>query len=143
MSPVETPTGHRALPHTADVRIEAWAPTRTACYAEAVRALVETFADTSAVLVTETAPLRIEPASDDEMLLALLEEVIFILDVLGTLPAGVVIEEALDGGLGGMLDLAPLNGVNLIGSAPKAVSRDGLAFSFDGERWTGRATIDV
>ncbi|HEV8559398.1 MAG TPA: archease [Actinophytocola sp.] len=37
--------GHRAVPHTADIRIEAWAPTREACLGEAVAALVESFAD--------------------------------------------------------------------------------------------------
>jgi SHS2 domain-containing protein len=143
MTKLEEPFGHRTLPHTADVAIEAWAPNRAGCYAEAVRALIDTFADTSQVVVTESAPLRIEPASDEELLVALLEEVIFLLDVLGMLPAGVVVEEAVDGGLGGMLDLAPVNGAALVGAVPKAVSRAGLAFGFDGELWTCRATIDV
>jgi SHS2 domain-containing protein len=135
--------GHRTLTHTADVVIEAWAPTRAACYAEAVRALVSSFADTSQVVVTETAPVRLEPASDEELLVALLEEVVFLLDVLGMLPADAVIEEALDGGLGGTLDLAAVNGANLVGAVPKVVSRAGLGFGFDGEQWVCRATIDV
>ena len=143
ISLVDAPTGRRRLPHTADVVIEAWAPTRAACYAEAVGALVETFADTSAVLVTDAAPLRIGPASDEDMLLALLEEVILLLKVFRMVAAGAVIEEALDGGLGGTLDLAALTGVRLIGSVPKSVSRDRLAFSFDGELWTCRATVNV
>ena len=36
--------GHRTVPHTADLRIEAWAPTREECLAEAVRGLVDSFA---------------------------------------------------------------------------------------------------
>jgi SHS2 domain-containing protein len=32
------------MPHTADLRIEAWAPTREECLAEAVRSLVDSFA---------------------------------------------------------------------------------------------------
>jgi SHS2 domain-containing protein len=34
--------GHRSLPHTADVIIDAWGPDQAACYEEAVAALVET-----------------------------------------------------------------------------------------------------
>ena len=36
--------GHRTVPHTADLRIEAWAPTREECMAEAARGLVGSFA---------------------------------------------------------------------------------------------------
>ncbi|SCE66445.1 Archease protein family (MTH1598/TM1083) [Micromonospora haikouensis] len=39
--------GRRSVAHTADVRIEAWAPDREGCVAEAVAAMVETFADTT------------------------------------------------------------------------------------------------
>jgi len=39
--------GHRSVPHTADLRIEAWGPTREDSIAEAVRGLVESFADIS------------------------------------------------------------------------------------------------
>ncbi len=37
--------GHRNVPHTADLRIEAWGPTREDCIAEALRGLVESFAE--------------------------------------------------------------------------------------------------
>ncbi|MEU6969505.1 archease [Kitasatospora aureofaciens] len=40
-------SGHRAVPHTADLRLVAWAPTAEGCVREAVRAVVEGFADTS------------------------------------------------------------------------------------------------
>ena len=139
----DEPTGHRSLPHTADITIEAWAPTRAGCYAEAIRALLGTFADTSQVLVAETVPLHIEPASDEELLVALLEEVIYLLDVTGMLPAWVFVQETLEGGLGGTLDLAPLDAVALIGAAPKAVSREGIDVSFEDGLWTCHATIDV
>ncbi|MDP8960902.1 MAG: archease, partial [Actinomycetota bacterium] len=41
------PSGHRFLAHTADTAFEAWGPTRATCYAEAVRALVASFAEVS------------------------------------------------------------------------------------------------
>ncbi|MGH8836946.1 MAG: archease, partial [Actinomycetes bacterium] len=40
-------SGHRAVAHTADARVQAWAPTRERCIAEAVLGTVETFLDTS------------------------------------------------------------------------------------------------
>ena len=33
--------GHRSVPHTADLRIEAWAPTRDGCIRQAVLGAVE------------------------------------------------------------------------------------------------------
>jgi SHS2 domain-containing protein len=41
--------GHRTVPHTADLRIEAWAATREECLAEAVRGLVGSFAAVAGV----------------------------------------------------------------------------------------------
>lgn len=141
--PEQGPAGHRAVAHTADMAIEAWAPTRAGCYAEAVRALVGAIADTSGAVAAESAPLRIAPAPDEDQLVELLDEVIFLLDVQGVLPVEVVVEEAPDGGLQGRLDLASLDADAFVGAAPKAVSRADLSFGFDGERWTCYATIDV
>ena len=47
--------GHRTVPHTADLRVEAWAPTREECLAEAVRGLVDSFAVVARGLVRRTA----------------------------------------------------------------------------------------
>jgi hypothetical protein len=57
-------TGHRTLPHTADIRIEAWAPGREQCIAEAVRGMVDTFADTSRHGETAVREVRV-PARRD------------------------------------------------------------------------------
>lgn len=40
-----TSSGHRSVPHTADLRIEAWAPTRDGCIRQAVLGTVESFLD--------------------------------------------------------------------------------------------------
>src|SRR5262249_13720555 len=41
--------GYRAVPRTADLRIEAWAESRDECVAEALRGLIASFADISDV----------------------------------------------------------------------------------------------
>ncbi|MFA5891772.1 MAG: archease [Actinomycetota bacterium] len=135
--------GHRVLPHTADVMIEAWGLTRVSCMEEAVRGLVEAFADVSDVSATEPLPVSIDPGQDDEMFVALLEEAVYIVDVFGSVPVGVTVEETEMGGLAGFFDVAPAARVRVVGAVPKAVSRSGLAVACDADGWKCRATIDV
>jgi SHS2 domain-containing protein len=73
-------SGHRAVPHTADLRIEAWGPTREQCLGEAALGMVESFADLAGVRASAVRQVRLAEASDDELLAALLEEVVFRLD---------------------------------------------------------------
>jgi SHS2 domain-containing protein len=141
---VTAPRGHRALPHTADVIIEAWAPTRATCMEEAVAALVQAFADTAGAEVGEPVPLDLEPADDEDLLVALLEEVIYLVEVPGVVPTSVAVAERDDGGLRGCFDVVPVADVEAIGAVPKAIARSGLAFGRDpGDRWSCRVTVDV
>lgn len=140
---VATPggTGHRALPHTADVIVEAWAPSRTACLAETVRALVDTFADVSTAEATERAPVDVAPGDDADIVVGLLEEVLYMLDVHDAVPVMVSVTESADGGLRGSFELAPLSQVDVTGPAPKGIA--GTTLTDEGGGWVCRATIDV
>lgn len=140
---VATPggTGHRALPHTADLIVEAWAPSRTACLAEAVRALVDTFADVSTVEATERAPVDVAAGDDADIVVGLLEEVLYVLDVHDAVPVTVSVTESADGGLRGTLGLAPLARVSQTGPAPKGIA--GTTLTAEGAGWVCRATVDV
>lgn len=135
--------GHRVLPHTADVMIEAWGPTRVSCLEEAVRALVESFADISDVSATELMPVSIDPADSEELFVSLLEEAVYIVDVFGAVPVGVRVEETEDGSLAGFFDVAPAARVRVVGAAPKAISRSGLSVVGDDRGWSCRVTVDV
>ena len=136
--------GHRILPHTADLIIEAWAPTRAACLAEAVRAMVGTFADTSNVAATEPIPVALEPAEDDAAtLVALLDEVIYVVDALGAVPVSVELEESEDGGIGGFFDVARASAVRSIGPVPKAATYSDVSLEAGDDNWRCRITIDV
>jgi SHS2 domain-containing protein len=139
----EVEAGHRTLSHTADVIIEAWAPTRDACLAQAVRALVDTFADTSPVSVTRPVPLRILTGEDTELLVALLEEVVYLVDVLAVVPVDAVVHAVDGGGIGGCLDVALLAEVNIVGPAPKGIARSELAIEGGDGLWRCRAIVDV
>jgi SHS2 domain-containing protein len=135
-------SGHRVVPHTADVIVEAWAASRPECMEEAVRALVDSFALVTAS-VTNPVPVVFDERDDEALLLAVLDEVIYVIDVLGAVPANVVLDETEDGRLVGFMDLAPLSAVEVHGSLPKGVSLSELGVGRDERGWRCRATIDV
>jgi SHS2 domain-containing protein len=134
--------GYRSLPHTADIRIEAWAPTREQCLAEAVRALVAGFADTAASTPTSTAQVLLDPGTDEDLLLDLLNEVIYRLETDGALPLSAEVK-ALPGGLRVRFEMTDVDRTEPIGAAPKAVSLHDLALGYDGAQWSCTATVDV
>jgi protein archease len=135
--------GYRLLPHTADVVVEARPPTRAACLAEAVRGLVAVFADTAGVVASRSVAFMLGPAGDEELLVRLLEEAIYLVEVDGLVPADVRVQLRPDGGLRGRLGVAPLEAAIVIGPAPKAIAWHELSFAPEGTDWKCRVTVDV
>ena len=135
--------GHRLLPHTADVVVEAWAPTRLGCFAEAVRGLVASFADTAGAAPGGAVEFALDPAGDEELLVRLLEEVVYLVDVDGVVPTGTQVEAAAGGGLRGRFEVALLAPGMVIGPAPKAVAWHELSLGRQGAGWRCQVTIDV
>lgn len=134
--------GHRAVPHTADVRIEAWGASREQCLVEAVLGMVECYADISAVRPTAVRQVRVAEGSDDDLLAALLDEVIFRLDVHGEVPVDVE-AETVDGGLDVRLAVTDVSAVPITGGVPKAVSWNELHLAPDPYGWSCAVTVDV
>ncbi|MHC3467376.1 archease [Streptomyces sp. 7R007] len=89
--------GHRSVPYTDDIRIDAWGASRERCMAEAVLGVVECFADVTAVRPRAVARVRLAENSDDDLLAALLEEVVHRLRALGEVPVDVEAEATEDG----------------------------------------------
>jgi SHS2 domain-containing protein len=136
--------GHTSVPHTADLRIEAWGPTREDCIAEAVRGLVESFADVSGARRHHTIECHLTAGSDADLLAAAVEEVIYVLDTAGEVPVAVAVGRAADGGIDLALLAVDASMVEIIGAAPKAASLSGLACASDASgRWSCAVTIDV
>ncbi|WP_149263414.1 archease [Actinomadura sp. K4S16] len=136
-------SGHRGVPHTADLRIEAWGPTRERCVAEAVAGLVESFADVSGVRPAGEIRMDMPPGPDADLLVAVLDEVIYRLDVDGVLALDAEIAEAPDGGLTARLPVGDAAEAAGTGAAPKAVSLHDLRFGRDARGWSCAVTIDV
>lgn len=128
--------------HTADVRIEAWAPTREACIAEAVRGLVDGFADTSKAPAAGTYEAILVAYTNERLLAAALDEVIYLVDTTGEIPIRVTVE-AIEDGAHLRLATATLMATEIIGAVPKGVSPTGLWMDHTGRGWTCAVTIDV
>ena len=136
--------GHRTVPHTADLRVEAWAPTREACLAEAVRGLVDSFAVVASARARHTAERRFIAGCDEDLLVAIIEEVIYRLDADGEIPVAVTVRPAPEGGVILVLPLADLSEAEITGAAPKAASLHDLRCAPDATgRWSCAITIDV
>nr|WP_225851121.1 archease [Streptomyces sp. HPF1205] len=136
-------SGHRAVPHTADVRVEAWGPNREECLAQAVTAMVETFADVRGVRPRAVRRARITGAGDEDLLAALLDEVVFRVEVDGEVPVGVDARATGDGALEVRLAVAPLAEMEITGAAPKGVSWSDLRVGPYADGWCCAVTIDV
>ncbi|GGV35615.1 hypothetical protein GCM10010182_69540 [Actinomadura cremea] len=135
--------GHRGVPHTADLRIEAWAPSRETCIAEAVSGLVESFADVSGVRRLRTVELDVPPGPDADLLVSVLDEVIFRLEVEGEIVLDAGFAAAGGGGLTARLTVGDVVEATAVGAVPKAVSLQGLRFGAGAEGWSCAITIDV
>jgi SHS2 domain-containing protein len=134
--------GHRTVPHTADLRVQAWAPTREQCVAEAVVGLVEAFADVSGVPPRQQRTITVRADRDDDLLLTVLDEVVYLLDTERLVPVAVDVES------GGpdvrvVLDLVDVGAVEQVGAAPKAVSLHALRLGTTCSGWFATAVVDV
>ncbi|MGW6563884.1 archease [Streptomyces sp. NPDC054975] len=134
--------GHRTVPHTADVRIEAWGTSREQCLVEAVLGMVECFADVSGVRARAVRQVQMAEGSDDDLLAALLDEVVFRLEVDGEVPVDVE-AETIDGGLDVRMAMTDVRSLPITGAVPKAVSWNELHLAPDPYGWSCAVTIDV
>jgi len=136
--------GHRTVPHTADLRVEAWGPTREACLAEGVRGLVDSFAVVAAARQRHTAERRFIAGSDEDLLVVVVEEVIYRLDADGEIPVTAAVRPVPGGGVILTLALADVNEAEITGAVPKGASLHDLRCAPDAAgRWSCGITIDV
>lgn len=134
--------GHRSLPHTGDLCVEAWAPTREECIAEAVRAMVCSFADIPAGARGIAREYEVTGDTDGQLLAAVLDEVVYRMETADELPADVAVERSPEGV---RLRCATIDtaAVTQTGAVPKAVSLHGLRLAPVRHEWVCRVTLDV
>jgi SHS2 domain-containing protein len=134
--------GHATVDHTADQILEAWGTTPEECLEEAVIGLVASFA--------EVDPgrwwwhRRVElTGGHAEILVRLLEDVIYSLDTEDAVPVRIHVSPYHDG-VAVDLWLTDLRRVTVVGPDPKGVSYSELLFGpTDAGRWRCRVIVDV
>ncbi|GAA1949798.1 archease [Catenulispora subtropica] len=141
--PVHPRRGHQLLPHTADLIVQAWGETFQACVEEAILGLVTSFAEVDAAAIGDAAVNVIPAAAHEEQLLLALEEVVYLLDVRGDVPATTRVVGTPDGGLAVELGLVPLAAARVVGPAPKAITRHGMRLQREHGIWQVAVTVDV
>lgn len=135
--------GHRSVPRDTDARIEAWAPTREGCVAEAVVAMVETFADIRAARPSDVATFEVPTEdTDEDLLVTVLGEVLCLLDTADVVPIRADLEP-IEEGYDVRFEVVEIDRLALVGAIPSGVSARGLTFEPDGDGWTCRVTLDV
>lgn len=136
-------TGHRTVPHTADVTLQAWAPTREGCLTEMVTALVDTVVDTFGAPAVRRQPFHLTAGTDRGAVVLLLDEVIYLLDARGEVPVETHLEPSPSGVAHGWFALADASSAEVVGSLPKGVALSGLVMDRDEHGWRCTATVDV
>lgn len=130
------------MPHTADLRIEAWAPTRDGCIRQAVLGTVESFLDLESAHAVHTRLRRLTADRDDDLLVAVLEEVIYLLDTVGETPVDLRLRD-VDGGVDVTFATTDASTLVQVGAVPKAVSLKELRFSQGRHGWRCAVALDV
>lgn len=135
--------GHRSLPHVADLRLEAWAPTKAECMSEAVRALAESVARAGEGRPTRSVSFEVAPGDEAGQLREVLDEVVFLLDAHGLLPVAAAAAETPGGGLLVSLAVCPVAELEVVGPAPKAVTSHRLQVEHHEAGWRCQVVVDV
>ena len=135
--------GHRVLPHTADIRIRAWAPTREECIAEAVTGLVRSFVEPAGDRPAWAVDAELVAESDQDALVAALDEVIYVLDTQGGVPVEASVDRPADGRWRLRLLVAAVDDMPRVGAVPKAITWHGLRFGCTDGAWSCEVLVDV
>ncbi|WP_329260994.1 archease [Actinoallomurus sp. NBC_01490] len=138
----EESAGHRIVPHTADLRIEAWAPTREQCIAEAVYAMVGAFTDLTSTVPAVRREFVVPAAPAQDQLVTVLNELIYRMDTDDEVPRAVEVRRK-GADLQVLLAMADTARVTVIGAAPKAVTRRRLSFGPIDTGWRCIVTLDA
>ncbi len=135
--------GHRLLPHTADLIIEAWGPARNVCIEQAVLGLVESFIDVRSAVASGSLNTDIPAMDDVESLISILEEAIYLIDAKGMVPVAMSLRDHRGGGVRAVFDVILLEQVKSIGPVPKGIARYALRLDEDESGWLCHVVVDV
>jgi SHS2 domain-containing protein len=103
---------------------------------------VETFLDTSSVHAESSRRSRVAAHSDEDLLVAVLDEVIYYMDALGEVPVDVEVEP-INGDVDVRFAMIDVGKLPQVGAVPKAVSLHELWLTPGPRGWSCSVTLDV
>lgn len=110
---------------------------------EAMRAVVEIFARPVGGSSVRSVDVSAAGETDADLLVSLLEEVIYAVDALAAIPVAFELRDAGPTEISGSMAVVPPAAVELVGPVPKAISYHGLQCGSEGASWRCRAVVDV
>jgi SHS2 domain-containing protein len=139
---MSSPSGHRAIEHTADLALEIWAPTEAALLAEGAAAVVEILTDGQTPVAHAERRITVDGLDRQDRLVQWLNDVLVLAVTEGFLTAHA--EIALDGA-GGLAArvFGEENAKARIETELKSVTYHELRLSEAGGQWTAFVVIDV
>lgn len=108
-----------------------------------MRALAESFSDPAAAPAARDHTVRLPDDGDEDLLLALFDEVVYRLDTAGEIPVGLALDAEPGGVLRAVFRMADAAALPVTGAAPKAPTRHGLAVIRGADGWRCAVTVDV
>jgi len=143
LTPEDAGAGWRLLPHTADAILEAWGPDRASCLSQALLGLVRSFAEVPDTAATQLLPIAAPPGGPEDVLVSLLEDLLYVVDVFAVVPVRFHLTETEGGGVAGDMEVVPAAEVEVVGPVPKGVSYHGLSMGPHDGGWRCHVLIDV
>lgn len=141
-APPATASGHRLDEHDGDVAIDAWGPDEPTCLAEAVAGLVGSFARTEGVAPEAVRPLHTVETAPEAALVALLEDVLYRLEVDHEVPVRIRLAAGGHGGYGGVAEVVAADALEATGPVPKGVTYHELAMTRGTGGWRCHVVVD-
>ncbi len=138
----ETPAGHVLFPRAAGCIIEAWGPDRASCVRETLIGMVESFAVVPDAPAARLVPLAADPAGPEDLLVDILEDVIYAMDVFGTVPVRFHLAETEEGGMSGDMEMVDAADATIVGPVPTGVSHHDLSVERTPEGWRTHVLVD-
>lgn len=139
------PASHRFFDHTGDYGVDLEAPTRVGLYEEAARALVVLLTDAiDSIDPREARPIEVSGVDDEDLLVALANEVLFLFESDGWLTARVEVEELDHEVLRAVAHGEPFDPArHPIARPMKAVTHHGAKVEERDGGWRGRLIFDL
>ena len=146
LSKAGVPLGVRFLEHTADIGFEVEASSAEECFARAAAAMFASFVPPEPPPGAQTisVPVRVQAEGAAELMVAWLEELLYLSEVRGYLLTSFEVEEADGRQLRGRAEgWQARTSEESLGPAIKGITRHGLLVEATKDGWRARVYLDV